>query len=268
MCLIAFALHADPRWPCVIAANRDEAYARPTEALSRWTSDQGLPVIGGRDARDGGAWMAQSPDGRIAFLTNVRSGLLETGERSRGQLPVAWLSGLSLAAWQRANPAPAFAGCNIVLGDLQGGPWWWLTNRDPGGEPMREWQVQTLGPGVYGLSNAGLATPWPKTQRLHTALAQALALATEQATLTHRLFAALADDQRFADADLPNTGVPKEAERALSSVFVHWPEHDYGTRTSTVVVVDAHGRSHWTERRWDAHAQPVGEVSLVVTQAT
>jgi uncharacterized protein with NRDE domain len=263
MCLIAFALQADPRWPCVIAANRDEAYARPTQPLDAWQSDHGVAVIGGRDARDGGTWMAQSPQGRIAFLTNVRQGLPETGARSRGQLPVGWLAGLSLHDWRQAHPAGAFAGCNIVLGGALDQPWWWLTNRDPHGLALNEWHTQALGPGVYGLSNAALNTPWPKTLRLRQALSTSLASAENPDDLTDTLMAALAQRQRFSDDTLPRTGVPPEAERALSGVFVHWPEHDYGTRSSTVVVVEG-GVSRWLERRWDAQAQATGETVLRV----
>ncbi|MDP3825142.1 MAG: NRDE family protein, partial [Polaromonas sp.] len=36
MCLIAFAIGASPRWPLVVAANRDEFLNRPTAPLARW----------------------------------------------------------------------------------------------------------------------------------------------------------------------------------------------------------------------------------------
>ncbi|MES2424138.1 MAG: NRDE family protein, partial [Pseudomonadota bacterium] len=93
MCLIALALGAHPRWPLVIASNRDEFRSRPAAPLAEWTADNGQPVLAGRDLRDGGTWLGVTPAGRVAMLTNVRRGEPQRGVRSRGELPMRWLAG-------------------------------------------------------------------------------------------------------------------------------------------------------------------------------
>src|SRR6202035_5668111 len=70
MCLIAIAHRVSKEWPLVIAANRDEQYARPTRAAHAWKENP--EVIGGRDLRAGGSWLAVRRGGRFAAVTNVR----------------------------------------------------------------------------------------------------------------------------------------------------------------------------------------------------
>lgn len=242
MCLIAFALHADPVCPLLIAANRDEFLDRPTEGLHRWALADGTHIVAGRDLRDGGTWLGLSPNGRVAMLTNVRQQQAGPGSRSRGELVTRWLQGHAddeqLAA--AIDPA-AYGGFNLVVGDFHRQRWSWLSNRRPDAPhephpPALHHQVLT--PGIYGLSNASLDTPWPKTLRLKQAVVEALAGVREPGDTPHwmqPLSRALADGQPAAEADLPHTGVPGDMERALSSPFVHMPGRAYGTRSSLVV---------------------------------
>jgi uncharacterized protein with NRDE domain len=231
MCLIAFAIGASKRWPLVIAANRDEFLDRPTLPLARWTSDAGTEIFSGRDLRAGGTWMGLTAAGRIAMLTNVRGPASLTGDRSRGELVTRWLeSELDAAGFMAEIDGPAYGGFNLVLGDFHSGAWHWLSNK-----PGPGLESHPLKPGVYGLSNGALDTPWPKTLGLKKALHSALSASDEEA-LEIELMAALRDRRRAGREDLPSTGVPLALEEALSSAFVDFPEHGYGTRCSTVLL--------------------------------
>lgn len=245
MCLISFAIGASERWPLVIAANRDEFLDRPTLPLARWCTDAGIEVISGRDLRAGGTWMGLTPGGRLAMLTNVREVQRITGERSRGELVLRWLEGDMNASEFVANTDPmAYGTFNLVLGDFQSSSWHWLSN-----QPGLDWQARELGPGLYGLSNGALDTPWPKTVALKQAMQSALESPTEDELLAS-LWSALQDRQRASDPHLPRTGVPLPLERALSSVFVDFPEHGYGTRSSTLLVARA-GEGSASDLSWD-----------------
>lgn len=232
MCLISFAINASERWPLVIAANRDEFLDRPTLPLARWCTDAGTEVISGRDLRAGGTWLGLTPGGRLAMLTNVREAQRVTGERSRGELVMRWLEGdMDAHQFVASTDSTDYGAFNLVLGDFQRSSWHWLSN-----QPGLDWQARELGPGLYGLSNGALDTPWPKTVALKRAMQSALASSSEE-ELQASLWSALQDRQRASDPHLPRTGVPLPLERALSSVFVDFPEHGYGTRSSTVLVV-------------------------------
>lgn len=251
MCLIAFAIGTDPALPLLLAGNRDEFFDRPTEALHRWPDGQG--IWAGRDGRDGGTWLGMSESGRVALLTNVRSGLAGPGTRSRGELPVRWLQGHQDPDAFVADLDPAaYGGFNLVLGDLHRGGWTWLCNRDPEA-PHRDAPApgrlhrRDLSPGVYGVSNAVLDTPWPKTLRLKSALTQALSAQHTEAAWLSPLQEALADDQVEPVEALPDTGVPGDWERALSSPFVRAPGRGYGTRSSLVMRVQADGAGQRTD---------------------
>lgn len=274
MCLIAFAIHASDRWPLVVAANRDEFFDRPTLPLARWQSSAGQSIISGRDVRAGGTWLGMTPSGRFALLTNVRelpsvtpsnSPSTVSAPRSRGELVMRWLeNGMDANQFMTQTDSQAYAGFNLVLGDAHTGSWTWLSNRSfaagaQGAEAHRPkpagWCSRALAPGVYGLSNAALDTPWPKTLALSAALADAIknANATPDAqTIDTQLWTALANRQRASAESLPDTGLSVALEESLSSAFVDAPERAYGTRCSTLLVAsvaqDTAGSHHWQVR--------------------
>jgi uncharacterized protein with NRDE domain len=240
MCLIALAIGTSARWPLVIAANRDEHRLRPTQPLTTWSTDAGDTLMSGRDLRAGGTWLGSTAGGRVAMLTNVREAEPTTGRLSRGDLPLHWLTGRmdADAFWAQHDPA-AYGGCNLVIGDFLSGQWAWASNR---ASNTTRWQTRLLSPGIYGLSNALLDTPWPKTLALKVAMQTALARAQssgDEADLSQPLWAALAKRERAPLAGLPQTGVPTELEHALSSAHVDIPERDYGTRCSTLMWIDS-----------------------------
>jgi uncharacterized protein with NRDE domain len=254
MCLIALALEQHPRYPLVIAANRDEFLHRPTAALDWWRpTPDAQPVLGGRDLDAGGTWMGLTADGRIALLTNVRNPSRQRATApSRGAIVSAWLSGRHPPAdFWRHIAAAGHNPFNLLASGGHAGSWWWSDDRASA--------PSALGPGLYGLSNAALDTPWPKVTRLKQALAAALA---SGAPLEDALFRALVDDTPVADAALPDTGIGLDRERWLAPAFIRTPDARYGTRCSTLLIAErsATGLSaQFIERQFDAQGRPAGQ---------
>ena len=247
MCLLALAWRTDARWPLALIGNRDELHARPSLAADRWTDAP--QVLGGRDLEFGGTWLGVSETGRLAAVTNVRS-LADMGVKreSRGDLTRRFLTGeFGIEALQRLDVA-AFNPFNLIVADQ--GDAWFMTNR-----PERE--VRRLESGVHGLSNGPIDQVWPKTARAKLALADWLTAGDED---VEPLFAALADEARPGDAELPDTGIGIERERMLSAAFLRGPV--YGTRCSTVVLVGADGAGRLIERRLGPEGAPLGETAL------
>ena len=236
MCLIVVGIGLRPDVPLMLAANRDEFFARPTQAADFWPDAD--DVLAGRDLEQGGTWLGLTRGGRLAALTNYREGgRPRTGTRSRGWLVRDFLvsdaePGPYLGRVQDA--AHRFDGFNLLLGGRE--ELHYYSNR--GGDPM------PLSPGVHGLSNHLLDSPWPKVERAKARLAD-LADAPGDA-LDERLFELLADDRRAPDDELPQTGVSLEWERVLSSAFIRTDA--YGTRSSTVILIGADGRMLFEER--------------------
>lgn len=256
MCLAAFALNAHPRFPLVIAANRDEFFARPAAPMAWWVDRPDL--LAGRDLQAGGTWFGLTRAGRLALLTNVREpGRQLASAPSRGDLVVDWLTDAAQAPAFVERLRPGYNGFNLVTADLARGAWHWFSNRATG--PV------ALPAGVHGLSNAALDTPWPKTVGLQRALAALLGEADSAPALADGLFTALADAAPAPDSDLPDTGVGLARERLLSPRFVRMagPEPGdaavYGTRCATVLVTERlpdGGRLTWVqERSVDAHGR-------------
>jgi len=248
MCLLALGWQHHPRWRLVMAGNRDEFHARPTAPLAPWQQPEG--ILGGRDLRSGGGWAAVDRTGRLAVVTNVRDPLATQTGRSRGALVAEYLQSRVSARAQAAKLAgqtQAYPPFNLLLADAQH-----LCHM--GNHPAG---AQMLPPGVHGMSNGALAAPWPKTRRLMAALSAWLAAGQE--TLDP-LWQALADEHRPEDAALPDTGIGLERERWLSAAFIRGAQ--YGTRASTLVLIDHHGHGQIHERRFGPHGVPTGESSV------
>ena len=262
MCLIAFAIAPTSPKPLLVAANRDEAFARRTQALSTWQLNAKVQVASGRDMVAGGTWMGAASNGRVAWLTNIRPAPKDladpgydsqapatghtnamAGLSSRGGLCTSWLGGIGFDQWLCSNPANQFDGCNLVLGDLTSNEWHFARNQASAEHELSAggWYTSDLLPGVYALSNASLDTPWPKLLRLKEALSSELRAGAVDHELA--LLTALQDHRLLAD-------------HPLSSVFVRWPEHHYGTRSSSLMWLDASaahqgGTLHIKEWRYD-----------------
>ncbi|WP_462380157.1 NRDE family protein [Pseudomonas sp. Marseille-QA0892] len=247
MCLIVFAWQLDAARPLVVAANRDEFHARPARPFGAWPD---LPNIhAGRDLEAGGTWMGIGSGGRFAALTNIRDPLQPVGTRSRGELASAYLAGArSPDAYLEgvASRLDDYSGFNLLVGDRES---LWHLNAQTG-------TPHKLAPGVYGVSNADLDTPWPKLARSKSAFKDAWRMES-----TDALFALLADRTVPPDEALPKTGVSLQLERLVGSTFIVSP--DYGTRVSTVVERHADGTCHVEERRFDREGKTAGIVTWV-----
>lgn len=246
MCLMVFAFQPDQPQPLIVASNRDEFYARPAKALHRWPTEPAL--IAGQDVQAGGTWLGLNTHGRFGALTNIRDLSIAQGPRSRGELVSDFLqSRQSPKAYleQIAAAVTDYSGFNLLVGDRRA---LYFLNSQEG-------VVRQLPPGIYGLSNASLDTPWPKLLRLRDGFSQAL-----KAPTFDGLFALLADPWQPSAEDLPHTGIAQEMEQLLSSVFI---ESDfYGTRASTVLMVEDTGAYHISEKSFGENGQPLGEVRL------
>ncbi|HEV8646739.1 MAG TPA: NRDE family protein [Burkholderiales bacterium] len=243
MCLILFAHRPVSGHVLVLAANRDEFFARPTESANYWADAP--HVLAGRDLEKGGTWMGVTRDGRWAAVTNYRDGTRpETGSRSRGDLVARFLLEPSSAESYAAAVASAGAeyhGFNLLVGDAEGV--YYVSNR--GAQP------QALEPGIYGLSNRLLDTPWPKVERGKRELEALLGGNPEDPT--ESLLALLADGRPAADDALPETGVSRDWERLLSSAFIRAP--GYGTRASSVLLIEHGGEASLRERSFGPSAE-------------
>ena len=218
MCILGFRWDPAGAEPLRVAGNRDEVYDRPAAPLDWWPGGR---ILGGRDLRDGGTWLAVDRRGRLAAVTNFRSpGSAVPGAPSRGRLPLAFLEGDQPAAAFLGELAPRAGGYspfNLLLFD----------GTDLLGFESRTGRVVAFGPGCHAVSNGAFDEPWPKVEDLRAGLAEADGEGD--------LLALLAQDRPYPDARLPRTGVGLELERALSPAFVRLPA--YGTRASTLVRV-------------------------------
>ena len=247
MCVILFAVGAHARYPLVVAANRDEWFYRPTAPAAFWPDAP--HIFAGRDLEQRGTWMGISRSGRFAAVTNVREGVAtRTDARSRGALVSDFLTAMkppSSYAATVAEQGGQYNGFNLLVGDLT--QLMYLSNR--GGRP------ELVLPGVHGLSNHLLNTAWPKVQQGKARLA---GLLRHDAINVAALFDILGDRSPAPDESLPRTGVAPDRERVLSAL--HVLAGDSGTRTATVLLVDADGNVSCSERSFDRQGNTTGEV--------
>jgi uncharacterized protein with NRDE domain len=246
MCLIVFAWRPDHAQPLIVAANRDEFYARPSLPLAQWP--EAPNVYAGRDLEAGGTWLGIGANGRFAALTNIRDPHQPPSRKSRGELVAGFLLGdksIDDYLSDIVRRSIEYAGFNLLIGNTNE---LWHFN-------ARESEAVMLPPGVYGLSNAGLDTPWPKLLKARTALEEVLADPQPQA-----LLALLGDAQTAPFTELPDTGVGLATETLLSSVFI--ASQSYGTRASTALIVQAGGTRHMVERSFGPYGGHLGEVEI------
>ncbi len=257
MCLIAFAWQAQAEYPLIVAANRDEFFARPTASADWWDDGERLA---GRDLRAGGTWMGVSRSGRFAALTNYRDPSSQRSDApSRGTLVsdvLAHRGSMRDALESVSHEAARYNGFNLLAArwhpDASRAEMWILASRDDA-------RPQAIAPGIHALSNASLDTAWPKVDRASRAMQDAirgdvnaelnagLNAAADRDDLCARLFALLDNRDIARDDALPQTGVALDVERALSAAFIRMP--NYGTRCSTVFLVDRRGAALFIERR-------------------
>jgi len=247
MCLIFIAWRAHPQVPLFVAANRDEAHARPT-APAHWWNDTEPPILAGRDLSAGGTWLGLTRSGRFAAITNYRDPArpVKSGP-SRGALACRLLSsGAPVGALlgELAQSAAQYNPFSVLFSD---------------GHELAIFESvvgrgRVLPAGRYALSNHLLDTPWPKVQMLRSQMLTAAGEVPDTATA----LALLRDERPAPDEALPRTGVSLERERVLSSIFVR--DSTYGTRCSTLVRMDREGGVQFDEWSWDRQGQETAHV--------
>ena len=252
MCLLVLAWRAHPQYRLVVAANRDEFHARPAAPLAPWPDIAG--VVGGRDLQAGGAWFAIGTNRRLGIVTNFREfGRQRRSAPSRGGLIPAYLSAThppqDFLQVLEAD-APGYSGFNLLLADRNS--LWYASNRS-------DQFARELPPGIYGLSNEFLDTPWPKLVRVRSRFEGLLTSAesADRDALATNLFTMLADRETAPPDTVPPGDLSPEWARKLSAPFVLDP--GYGTRCSTVLTISGPGTLRITERRFDPEGAQTGQ---------
>jgi uncharacterized protein with NRDE domain len=241
MCLILIAYRTHPRYPLILAANRDEFYHRPTAPATFWETEPRL--LAGKDLKSGGTWLGITRKGRIAALSNFRDpGSVRDNSPSRGGLVREFLLGDTPPAGYREmlrQRSQDYNGFSIIFGDREN-----LYAYSNKGEipPL-------LQPGIHGLSNHLLDTPWPKVRQGMNALAEILSHGTEPDI--EEIFALLGDRTIPDDSLLPDTGVGLETERLLAPLFISGPA--YGTRSSSILLIDNNAEVLFAERSYNGN---------------
>jgi uncharacterized protein with NRDE domain len=239
MCLLVLAWKLHPRYRLILAGNRDEFHDRPAAPLSWWQDDP--RILAGKDLKAGGTWLGVARSGRFGIVTNYRDLQAPVeGAPSRGLLVPRFLTGATSPKEfldDLRGAAPRYSGFNLLVGGSRA--LYYFSNRGSN-------VPQALAPGVYGLSNHTLNTPWPKLARTRARFESAL---QDPELSAETLFGILADREPAADGDLPATGLPAEWERIVSAPFI--VNERYGTRCSSVLLVERNGRTILQERRFD-----------------
>jgi len=202
-------------------------------------------VLAGRDLKEGGTWLGVTREGKFAAITNYRDpSAFKSNALSRGGLVSHYISGKQNAGNYLDEISPQtdkYNGFNLILGE--GSDLFVFSNRG---------EKQKLKPGIYGLSNHFLNTPWPKVSRGKKLLKAALD--KKGAELEEALFDLLADRHIPRDSKLPATGIGLEWERVLSSIFITSPV--YGTRSSTILLIGKNNRVKFVEKVFDGNPKP------------
>ena len=238
MCLILFAYDMHPHYRLVLAANRDEFYDRPAAPLHFW--EDYPEILAGRDLKLLGTWLGVTRDGRLAAITNFRDpGGIKQVAPSRGDLVADYLKGgrgPDDYLQEIGAGADAYNGFNLLVGNRDG--LYYASNRG-------DW-FRSLQPGIYGLSNHLLDTPWPKVRSGVTHLKTLMA--APEAALLSGLEELLQNQGRPPDDQLPDTGVGLEWERRLASIFIS--SRAYGTRCTSIVTIARTGQIRFKEISW------------------
>lgn len=235
MCLISFNWLDHPTYKLALVANRDEFYDRKSVSLHLWDSG----IYAGKDLEGGGTWMGIHPGGKFAALTNFRGNAdSPSNPISRGMLvkdfleneegPFEYLSGIQ-------KMSKHYQGFNLLV--AQGDEMAYFSNQLK--------SIQKVSPGLHGISNAFLDTPWPKVVSAKDELS--ILLGNEEVKVED-LMNILQSRTYPLDEFLPQTGIPLEMERKLSAQFIKIGE-EYGTVNTSGLLWRHDGKIDFMENR-------------------
>lgn len=246
MCLIVFGYKAHSSYDLIFAANRDENHSRPTRAAKYW--DNYTHLLAGKDLKAGGTWLGINKLGAMAAITNYRDPAIQKeNSPSRGHLVLDFLKNSGSPENYLKNvdrKANAYNGFSLVLGNMR--KLMFYSNQQQ--------TKKVIEPGIHGLSNHLLDTPWPKVERAKEGLRQVM---EEPEISEDALFSLLADEEKPSEEQLPDTGIPHHLEKKVSPIFIK--SEDYGTRSSTVLLIHKNGEVTFTEKRFKAGTKEVEE---------
>jgi len=237
MCLIFLSYNQHPKYPLIIAANRDEFLDRPALPMDYWPENPN--ILAGQDLTGGGTWLGVTTSGYFSMLTNYRDmANIKTNAPTRGKLVLDYLKGeFDPATYLQALDASGgqYNGYNILLGTMHN-PWYYSNQNH---------KFYQLGSGLYGLSNALLDSNWPKVDRGKTAFRE---LVESNNVNSESLFELMINKELADDDQLPDTGIGIEKEKLLSSMFIDM--QGYGTRNTTILIMDRNNTVEITERTY------------------
>ncbi len=235
MCLLLVSYKTHPKYKIIIAANRDEFYNRPAAPAEFWIDEPDM--LSGKDLKAGGTWLGITKKGRFASITNYRDPkTMKVNAPTRGELVTNFLRGDDSPleySKKLLSSADLYNGYNLLFADKES--FNYFSNQTK--------KLLVLSSGIYGLSNHLLDTPWPKVEKSKKSFKNIL---NEEHISSDNLFAILSDSSMPPDELLPDTGIGLEIERAVSPIFVKTPI--YGTRSSTVILIDYNGNVTFTEK--------------------
>jgi uncharacterized protein with NRDE domain len=230
MCLLVFAWHAEPSYPLVVAANRDERLDRPAHSLCV-LREHDPRVLGGRDDMAGGTWLAVNEHGVVVGLTNRPSpGGRDVTKRSRGELPLMVAdhdtADEGVAALLRSVRPGQYNPAWLLIGDRESLYYIELDNEQPP-------SLERLSPGIHVLENVALGQSSLKADRVRSQLSAA---ALEGTPLWSAMQSALVDHTvpSIDTAADRNDGAQARPPATLASC-VH--TDDYGTRSAALIMV-------------------------------
>ena len=258
MCLVLFALGMHPRYPLIVASNRDEYHNRPAAPIHRWKDYPN--IIAGRDLEQSGTWMGVTESGRWAIVTNFREQKTTSNRKeSRGNLTKNFLtSDQSPQAFASSigEITESYNGFNLLVGDSSS--IYYVTNRQAEGMP----QTQSIEkPGVYGLSNHLLDTNWPKV----TSGKKSFATLIKNNEVIHfeEVVTLMSNTTQPHDEALPDTGVDPEWERTLSPMFI--TSNDYGTRATSLLLISSDAlKIELSEMTFDVKGKELTNHTIIV----
>ena len=210
MCLLAIQYKSVPEAPILVAANREEAYDRPSLVPS---IQPGKPrVLSGVDARAGGAWLGVNQNGLFVGVCNRFKLALPVAPRSRGILCRELLRansarhGVDIALEELS--ANKYEGVNFIIADAESG---WCVH---GGDDV---EVVELDEGLNIVSNGDLNDIRDERQKLARRL---LTLQTLDSAVKFLAVASKAFARPSAAPDRPGMAIKGKEKGTVSSTLI------------------------------------------------